>query len=327
MVICYGFAMGTCNHKNNHHHHFDPQNEKRMLWAAIITGLFMFSEVVGGIISGSLALLADAGHMLTDFASLLMAWFAFYMARKPACSKRTFGYERLQILAAFVNGVSLFFIAIWIVKEAIDRFYNPVEVQSEIMMGVALLGLIINIAAFKILHGADNENLNVRGAIIHVIGDLLGSVAALIGGIVIYYKGWIIIDPILSVLIAFILLRSAWFVISESSHILLQNVPLEIDLDELINNCYKKFSNIQDIHHLHVWAITQERYILSMHVKLKKRLPPEEVSCEIKDYLYKNYKIDHSTIEIEYELCADDMVPGLEDKESDIEAEKMVKPA
>jgi cobalt-zinc-cadmium efflux system protein len=306
--------MSGCNNRNHHHHHFDPQNEKRMLWAAIVTGLFMLFEVIGGVISGSLALLADAGHMLTDFASLLMAWFAFYMARRPADSTRTFGYERLQILAAFVNGVSLFFIAIWIVKEAIDRFFNPIAVESQLMMGVALVGFLINVIAFKILHGADNENLNVRGAIIHVLGDLLGSVAALIGGIIIYFKDWNIVDPILSILIACILLRSAWFVINESSHILLQNVPKEVDFDKLVKDCFEKFPIIQDIHHLHIWAITQERYILSMHVKLKKRATPEEVTCQIKDFLFKEYKIDHSTIEVEFELCADDMLPSLNTK-------------
>lgn len=307
--------MSGCNHKNNHHHHFDPQNEKKLLWAAVITGLFMFSEVVGGIISGSLALLADAGHMLTDFASLLMAWFAFYMARKPASTTRTFGFERLQILAAFVNGVSLFFIALWIIKEAIDRYYHPVDINAPIMMGVAFLGLLVNIAAFKVLHGADEENLNVRGAIIHVLGDLLGSVAALVGGIIIYLKGWNIVDPILSVLIAFILFRSAWFVVRESSHILLENVPEHINLETIRTKCMENFNIIDDIHHVHAWAIKQDRIILTMHVKLKKRVAPEEITCQIKDFLFTEYKIDHSTIEIEYELCADDMLPSLGDQQ------------
>lgn len=310
--------MDSCNNGNHHHHHHAPQNEKRLFWAAIVTGIFMFSEIAGGILSGSLALLADAGHMLTDFASLIMAWIAFVMARRPATTTRTFGFERLQILAAFVNGISLFFIAIWIVKEAIERFYHPVEIETHIMMSIALLGLIVNIIAFKILHSAETDNLNIRGAIIHVMGDMLGSVAALIGGIIIYYKNWTIVDPILSGLIALILLRSAWYVVKESGNILLENVPCDIVLENVRKECMAHFPCIEDIHHVHAWAIKQDRIIITMHVKLNKRIPPEEITCEIKRYLFQTYSIDHATIEVEYELCADNMLPSLSKDTSDM---------
>lgn len=288
-----------------------------MLWAAIVTGSFMICEVIGGVISGSLALLADAGHMLTDFASLMMAWFAFVMGHRPASSKRTFGFERLQILVAFVNGLALVFIVILIVKEAIERFMTPVDIQAPLMMVIAAMGLVINIIAFFILHGAQQDNLNVKGAVIHVMGDLLGSVAALIGGIIIYYKGWLIVDPILSCLIALILLRSAWFVIKQSSHILLENVPAHLDLEAIREKCLQAFDAVEDIHHMHAWAIKQDRPIVTMHVKLSKRISPEEITCQIKHFLFEEYGIDHTTIEVEYELCADDMLPSLSSRSTE----------
>lgn len=303
--------MSGCTHRNHHHHHQNLGSEKRLLWAALITGLFMFAEVIGGIISGSLALLADAGHMFTDFASLLMAWFAFRLTRRPADKAKTFGYERMQILVAFVNGLTLLFISLLIVKEAFDRFYNPIDIQANLMITIAFLGLLINIVAFFILHGADKENLNIQGAVLHVIGDMLGSVAALIGGILILTKGWTIVDPILSCLIALILIRSAWFVIRESSHILLQNTPRMLDLEQLRKNCIERFNIVEDIHHLHAWCITQDRTVVTMHVKLNKRISPEEITAEIKKYLFDEYNIDHTTIEIEFELCSDDMIPSL----------------
>lgn len=189
---------------NHHHHHTQPANERRMFFAAILTGLFMVAEVAGGIYSGSLALLADAGHMLTDFAALVMAWVAFRMARRPADLTRTFGAERMQILVAFVNGLTLFFIALMIVKEAVVRLLNPVAVEAPLMTGVALAGLLVNVVVFLVLHGGDKENLNIRGATLHVLGDLLGSLAALAAGGIIMATGKMVADPILSVVVALI---------------------------------------------------------------------------------------------------------------------------
>lgn len=274
----------------------------------------MLAEVFGGIISGSLALLADAGHMFTDFAALFMAWVAFRMARRPANQKQTFGFERMQILVAFVNGLSLFFISGLIVKEAIERFLNPVEVFAPTMMIIAALGFVVNIIVFYILHSAESDNLNMRGAIIHVIGDLLGSVVALVAGIVIYYTGYHAIDPILSLFVALILVRSAWFVTRESAHILLEHVPDHIDLKDVRTQLLDNFSELEDIHHLHAWSITQERVVATMHAKVSKPMAPENIVCRIKQYLYENFKIDHATIEVEFELCADVVLPTLSDK-------------
>src|SRR5262245_41635219 len=179
---------GSHSHRHDHAAHAghahgaDANNERRVGLAACLTGIFMFAEVAGGLVAGSLALLADAGHMLTDFASLALAWFAFRLARRPADWKRTYGFDRFQVLVAFVNGLALLAIAAWIVYEAIERIAAPREVHGGIMVVIAGLGLVVNIAAFTLLRGADRDNLNVRGAAIHVLGDMLGSVAALVAG-------------------------------------------------------------------------------------------------------------------------------------------------
>src|SRR5690606_9058832 len=170
-----------------HSHH---RNETRTLQAALLTGGFMIAEAIGGVLSGSLALIADAAHMLTDTASLTLAWLAFRFARRPADASLTYGFGRLQIHVAFTHGHSLFFIIGWIVFEAISRLMSPVEVLGDVMFGVAVAGLAVNVAAFWLLHGADRENLNIRGALLHVAGDLLGSIAALVASLVILATGW-----------------------------------------------------------------------------------------------------------------------------------------
>jgi len=190
-------------------HSHAPNNERRVLWAALLTGGFMFAEVIGGIVAGSLALLADAAHMLTDTGSLVLAYFAFRISRRPANWTRSYGYDRFQIVVAFANGLTLFFLITWIIYEAIQRLIVPVTVLGGPLLIIATLGLAINIVAFWILHGGDRDNLNIRGATVHVLGDLLGSVAALAAGVVIVLTGWTPIDPLLSVLVALILARSA----------------------------------------------------------------------------------------------------------------------
>src|SRR5690606_38642777 len=193
-----------------HHHESD---QRRVQIALVLTGLFMLVEVAGGLISGSLALLADAGHMLTDTMALLLAAVAFRVSARPADAKRSFGYHRFQILAAFVNGLTLLFIVGWILLEALQRFMDPPAVTGGLMLGVAAAGLVVNLVVFAILHGGDQENLNIRGAALHVLGDLLGSIAAVSAAIVIMTTGWMTIDPLLSVLVAALILRSAWLLV------------------------------------------------------------------------------------------------------------------
>jgi len=283
----------------------DAKNEKRMGLAALLTGSFMFVEVVGGVVAGSLALIADAGHMLTDFASLSLAWFAFRLARRPADWKRTYGFDRFQVLVAFANGLALFAIAGWIVYEAIERLTGTPHVSGGIMVMVATAGLFVNIAAFRLLLGADGENLNVRGAAIHVLGDLLGSVAALVAGAVILLTGWMPIDPLLSILVAAIIVRSGWHVVAASAHILLEGAPKELDTREIGPDLVANVAGVEGVHHVHVWSITQSRRMVTLHALICDGTDSDKVVQAIKARLEEKFSLDHATVEIERSDCAD----------------------
>ena len=291
-------------HTHAHDHRRDA-NERRMGLAALITGLFMFAEVAGGIVSGSLALLADAGHMLTDFASLALAWFGFRLARRAADWKRTYGFDRFQVLVAFTNGLALFTIAAWIVFEAIERLAQPHAVAGGIMVVVGALGLLVNLTAFGLLHGADRENLNVKGAAIHVLGDLLGSVAAVIAGGVILLTGWTPIDPLLSILVAAIIVRSGWKVVEASGHILLEGAPRELDTRHIGPDLIANVPGVTDVHHVHVWSITQERRMVTLHACVNETEDSNRLVKAIKQRLKARFGLDHATIEIERGECAD----------------------
>ncbi len=281
-------------------------NMRRVLIALVLTGAFMIVEVVGGIISGSLALLADAGHMLTDTMALALAAVAFQVSKRPADAKLTYGYQRFQILAAFVNGLSLILIVAWILFEAVDRFRNPTEILGKTMLLIAAIGLVVNLISFLVLHGGDRDNLNIRGAAIHVAGDLLGSVAAIVAAIVIIYTGWTPIDPLLSVAVAFLILRSAWVLVKRSAHVLLEGAPEWLDLDTMQERIISKVPTVIGIHHVHVWGLTPQDLMLTMHVRLQGA-PSNPTECirHIKEVLKAEYGIGHTTVEIETEDCAD----------------------
>ena len=303
-------SHSTHSHSHSHapgqaHSHRHDTNEQRMGLAALLTGLFMGAEIAGGIVSGSLALLADAGHMLTDFASLSLAWFGFRLARRPADWIRTYGFDRFQVLIAFVNGLALFVIAAWIIYEAYERLSSPQPVAGGIMVVVAVLGLLVNIAAFALLHGADRKNLNVRGAAIHVLGDLLGSVAALVAGAVILLTNWTPIDPLLSVLVALIIVRSGWQVVKESGHILLEGAPSELDTRHIGPDLVANVPGVVGVHHLHVWSITQERRMVTLHACVEEDRDGDQMVKAIKQRLHAQFGLDHATVEIEHGVCAD----------------------
>ena len=279
---------------------------QRVLIALLLTGTFMVVEVIGGILSGSLALLADAGHMLTDTMALALAAVAFQASKRPADAKLTYGYQRFQILAAFVNGLSLLLIVGWILYEAVDRFRHPTAVLGDTMLIVATIGLVVNLVAFVILHGGDRDNLNMQGAAIHVASDLIGSVATIIAAVVIIYTDWTPIDPILSVAVAMLILRSAWTLVKRSTHVLLEGAPDSLDISSMQNKLIGKVLAVVSIHHVHVWGLTQQDLMLTMHVRLEKE-PGNPTECirRIKDVLRDEYGIGHSTIEIETDDCAD----------------------
>jgi cobalt-zinc-cadmium efflux system protein len=291
---------------DHQHNHSETGNIKRVQLALMLTGIFMLVEVVGGIISGSLALLADAGHMLTDTMALGLAAFAFRVSSRPADTRRSYGYQRFQIIAAFVNGLSLLFIVGWILFEAVMRLIEPPEVIGGTMLIVASAGLVVNILVFSILHSGDQENLNIRGAVLHVLGDLLGSVAAIIAAVVIIQTGWMPIDPILSVLVAMLIFRSAWQLVRRSAHILLEGAPEWLDLDDMQQKIVAAVPEVKEIHHVHVWGLTPQHPMLTMHVVLaEKPDDPTTVIRSVKQALKSDFAINHSTIEVEIGDCAD----------------------
>ena len=294
------------SHSHDHNHAAsDANNERRMGLAALLTGSFMVAEVVGGIVAGSLALLADAGHMLTDFAALALAWFGFRLARRPADWKRTYGFDRFQVLVAFANGLTLFAIAAWIVYEGIERLMATPQVSGGIMVVIAVIGLLVNVAAFLLLQGADRDNLNVRGAAVHVLGDLLGSVAALIAGAVILFTGWTPIDPLLSLVVAAIIVRSGWRVVVDAGHILLEGAPAELDTRAIGPDLIANVKGVEEVHHVHVWSITQSRRMVTLHALICETEDSDRMVRDIKARLKERFGLDHATIEIERGACAD----------------------
>ncbi|MGE3228286.1 MAG: cation diffusion facilitator family transporter [Hyphomicrobium sp.] len=300
--------MHTHSHEHGPHDHAhgSSQSERRIGLAALLTGAFMVAEAAGGVVSGSLALIADAGHMLTDFAGLALAWLGFRMARRPADWKRSYGYDRFGVLVAFANGLALFAIAGWIVAEAVQRLGSPGDVLGGVMFWVALAGLGVNLAAFRLLSHGDHGNLNVRAAVLHVIGDLLGSVAALAASLVILTTGWTPIDPILSILVAVLILGSAARVVRDAGHILLEGTPAGLDPRQIGADIVASVSGVADVHHVHAWSLSQDRIVVTLHARLADAgVAPEAITAAIKEHLKATYGVDHATVEIEIGRCAD----------------------
>jgi len=294
------------DHGHDHVHAAEGSNLRRVMIALVMTGTFMIVEVIGGIISGSLALLADAGHMLTDTMALALAAMAFHVSKRPPDGNLTYGYQRFQILAAFVNGLSLLAIVGWILFEAVSRFISPRDILGETMLVVAAAGLVVNLVSFTVLHTGDQENLNIRGAALHVAGDLLGSVAAIVAAIVIIYTGWTLIDPLLSVAVAGLILRSAWSLVKRSAHVLLEGAPEWLDVDAMQERIVANVPGVGEIHHVHIWGLTPQQLMLTMHMSLGEPVASQsDVIRSVKSFLKQEYGIGHSTIELEVDGCAD----------------------
>ena len=283
-----------------------PDNARRVFWALILTGGFMFAEIVGAVISGSLALLADAAHMLVDTVALLFAWIAFRLSARPADRSRTYGYHRFPVLAAFTNGISLLFIVGWIVAEAADRLVNPADVLAGPMLVVAVLGLVVNVAAYAVLHGADRTNLNVRGALLHILGDMLGSAAAVGAALTIMATGWMRIDPLLSILVGLFILRSAWFLLRDSAHILLEGVPEQLEVQDIGPDLVANIAAVEDVHHVHAWSLSPDQSLLTLHARIVQDAHPDAAVADIQARLAGRFGIDHATVQIELETCTDD---------------------
>lgn len=298
---------------HDHHHHGPAErshahatghvhgggNRRAVMLGFLLTAGFMLAEVAGGYWSGSLALIADAGHMLTDAAALGLAWFGFHAAARPPDERRSFGYARFEVLAGFVNALALFAITLWIAVEAVRRVLDPHPVLAGPMLVVAVLGLLVNLAVFAILMRADRDQINIRGAMLHVAGDLLGSIAAIVAAAVIWLTGWTPIDPILSVLVALMILRSAWALLGHSLNILLEGAPADIDVPALRADLAASVPGVENVHHVHLWSLTSGRTMATLHIDMAPGGDQAGILRAVRARLGERYKVSHVTIQIE----------------------------
>ncbi|WP_453993820.1 cation diffusion facilitator family transporter [Bacillus nitroreducens] len=291
------------DHHGHHHHHFDDVregNKKGLLIALIITTGIMLLEFFGGLITNSLALLSDAGHMLSDASSLLLSLVAFWFATRPASPRKTYGFYRFEILAALFNAITLFIIAGFIVYEAFERFFEPPTVASGTMMIIAGIGLLANLlSAWALISKGDvKNNVNLRSAYLHVLGDALGSVGAIVAGLIMLLFEWYIADPIISVIVAILILKSAWGVLTHSIHILMEGTPITINQHE-VKATLEEIEGVIDVHDLHIWTITSGMDSLTCHILIKDDHDSQEILQQAIDKIRDQFKIEHTTIQIE----------------------------
>lgn len=279
--------------------------ERRLAWALALVTVFMVVEAVGGWLTGSLALLADAGHMLTDGLALGLALAGFWFGRRPADDRRSYGYRRFEVLAAWVNGVALSGVALWIVAEAAFRILEPIPVLAAPMLAVAAAGLVVNLVTLRIVAVEGETHINLRGAALHVIGDLLGSVAAVTAAVVILLTGWFPIDPLLSLLVALLILRSAWALIKGATHILLEGTPEGLDLERMRDELVRVVPELRDVHHVHAWSLTSGRPLLTLHASVAAGADREGTLRAIKTQLKNVFRVSHSVVQIETAPCPD----------------------
>ncbi|WP_203362977.1 cation diffusion facilitator family transporter [Bacillus sp. REN10] len=294
---------GHDHHGHHHHHHFEDTregNKKGLIIALFITAGIMLLEFFGGLFTNSLALLSDSGHMLSDASSLLLSLVAISFAARPASPTKTYGFYRFEILAALLNGVTLFVIAGFIVAEAYERFLEPPTVASGTMMLIASVGLLANLlSAWSLMSKGDvKNNVNLRSAYLHVLGDALGSVGALVAGLLMLLFDWYIADPIISVLVALLILKSAWGVIKHSVHILMEGTPMTIDQAE-VKKELEAIDGVIDVHDLHIWTITSGLDTLTCHILIEDNKDSQQILQQAINKIQDKFKIKHTTIQIE----------------------------
>lgn len=285
------------------HNHAAGTNNEKALWIAVaLTGSFLIAEVIGGIISRSLALLSDAAHMFTDVAALAISLAALRIAQRPADRKRSFGYYRFEILAAAFNALLLFAVALYILYEAYKRLSSPPEIQSSTMLVIAVLGLVINLISMRVLIGGKDDSLNVKGAYLEVWSDMLGSLGVIAGALIIRFTGWAWVDSVVAVAIGLWVLPRTWTLLKASLHILLEGVPEEIDVGQ-VGEALLAVPGVQSYHDLHVWAITSGKVSLTVHVVHSSEVLAATVLDAIRERLAHGFKITHVTIQCELVPC------------------------
>jgi cobalt-zinc-cadmium efflux system protein len=301
-----GHSHSAHDHAAHSHSHAAGADETRIAWAFVIIATFLALQVVGGVISGSLALLADAGHMVSDAVALAMSWAALRIGRRPADLLRSYGYRRLEVLVAFANGCALFVITAWIAFEAVWRLALPRVVHGRPMLAVAIAGLLANAVAFRILSGGRRENLNVRSAWLHVLGDLLGFAITVVAAAVILLTGWSRVDPVLSLMVSALIVRSAVQIVRSSGHILLEGTPQGLDLAQVREDLLAALPAVCDVHHVHAWSLTQEEQFITLHVRTIAGADLNSLVPAINRRLEHRFGITHSTIQVDHTECADE---------------------
>ncbi|KNY30790.1 MULTISPECIES: cation diffusion facilitator family transporter [Agrobacterium] len=273
-------------------------NERRIRFVFIFTASYAAIQAAGGWLSGSLALIADSGHMLSDAAALLLALIAYRMARRPADATRTYGYHRVRVLAALANGATLLLLVLWIAWEAINRINQPVDVTAGPMLIVAVIGLLVNLAGAWVLWSGNKGDANLRGAFLHVIGDLLGSVGAIAAAVGIMLTGWTILDPLLSVLVAVLVVRSAWGLVTDSITVLMQAVPRGIEAGS-VETGLAALTEISEAGHFHAWTLTDDTIVATIHVTPAENTDPLSLPQLVAGWLKERYAIDHVTVQVD----------------------------
>ncbi|MGE5856535.1 MAG: cation diffusion facilitator family transporter [Syntrophaceae bacterium] len=282
------------------------EREKKLLLILAFNVTLMVLEVAGGIVSRSLALLSDAGHMLTDSLAVFLSYLAIHWSRRPADHRKTFGYHRAEILVALANGVALAAIAGYIFYEAVLRFFHPQEIKTGILLVIATIGLAGNLFGLFILKGESHENLNVRSAFFHILADTLSSVGVIFGGVIIWYTRWHLVDSLIGMLIGGIVLRGAVDLVMESGEILLEATPRDIDIAHLQREV-AQIPGVEDLHDIHIWTIGSGMRALSAHVLTDNISTREsqEIACRVRAVLGEKFNITHTTLEMECETCGD----------------------
>src|SRR5580700_7305025 len=296
--------MHSHSHAGAHSHHHGGTG-RFLGWSFVATLAFVGIETVAGLKAGSLALLSDAGHNLTDALALLFTWFAFYLQSKPANSVKTYGYHRMGVLAAFVNAITLVALSAGIFYESVERFLHPAPVEEKVMIAVAAVGLLMNGSIMWGLRSAKNNDINVRSAFVHMLGDALGTAAIIAGAIVIHYTGWQQIDPALSVAIGLLIVYSAWDIVNEALNILLEGLPRGLEL-ESVTAAMREAPGVLDVHDLHIWSLGSSTHALSCHVLIED-VPPsasERILQCLNAVLCDRFAIHHTTVQFEHVGCA-----------------------
>jgi cobalt-zinc-cadmium efflux system protein len=295
-------------HDHHGHDHGTGAADARLTAALVLTAGFMGVEVVAGLWTGSLALIADAGHMLTDAASLALALVAARASTRKADALRTYGYGRARVLAAFVNGIALFAIAAWIVLEAAQRLAQPAPVLAGPMLVVAVAGLGVNVAAWLILRGG--TDINTRGAVAHVLSDLLGSAAAIVAACVILATGWTPADPLLSIAVTLLIVRTGWQVTRESSHALLEGAPAGFEAGAVQRSLVESVPMVRAVHHVHAWTVGADDAYITLHVEVDESIRPDPVIEAVRAHLVDRHGFHHVTVQVEHVCCATESHDG-----------------